>query len=176
MVADNGVVFDLGAAGDGYPSYIARYRFGAVRPSFAEVRRDPQPDLARSSGGALYYQFQRGWMRWNFGDSHPALTQFREPTPSLLDGENGRLLLSSREDCKETLAVRLPGRPGFALSAPTSTPVSPTAFGALCRQLTGFAWDRKRLVAAWSLIPSLSLQSQKDVGLAGIVIATNVPQ
>jgi hypothetical protein len=174
-VAEKGIVFDLGAAGGNYPSLIGLYRLGAEKPSFAEVQSDPQPDLARSSDGALYYQFQRGWMRWNFGDRRPSPTRFRTTTPWLLDHEHGRLLMSTGEGCEVTLAIRLRSDQTLELPAPGSTPVSPRGFGTLCRQFTGFAWRGQRLLAAWSLIPSLSLQTHKDVGVAGIVTTASTP-
>jgi len=173
-VADRGLVFDLGAVGPGYPSLIVRREFGARKRSMTEVPNDPQPDLARSSAGALYYQFQRGWVRWNFGVAKPQLRS-RGTTPWLLDEEQGRSLLLTGGDCEQNVVVRLRDGRMIRVAAPVSTPASPKEFGPLCRRLTSFFWTGGRILTAWSLTPRISLQGHNDVGLAGIVTATEVP-
>jgi hypothetical protein len=175
IVARDGIVFDLGAVSQGYPSLIVRRRRDATSVTVAKVQNDPQPDLVRSSEGALYYQFQRGWMRWEFGDSRPRLTQFHGTSPFILDDERGRLLLLAEQNCKQRLAVRLPGGRTIHVPAPASTPISTPRFGPLCRQLTGYAWGRKRLLVAWQLIPSVSVESHEEIGSAAIVTAARIP-
>jgi hypothetical protein len=175
MVADSGVVFDLGAVGQGYPSLVVRREFDRAKPSIVKVQNDPQPDLARSSAGALYYQFQRGWVRWDFGKPKPFLTRFRGTIPWLLDDEQGRLLLLAGSGCKQNLVVRLRDGRKIRIPAPASTPVSPKNLGPLCTRVTSFSWTGRRLLIAWSLIPKISLEAHADVGLAGIVTAVHIP-
>jgi hypothetical protein len=174
-LADSGVVFDLGAVGQGYSSLVVRRVFDAAKPSIVKVQNDPQPDLTRSSAGALYYQFQRGWVRWNFGEAKPHLTRFRGIAPWLLDEEQGRLVLLSGAACKQKLVVRLRDGHKIRIPAPASTPVSPKKFGPLCRRVTGFSWSGRRLLIAWSLSPRISLEGHTDVGLASIVTAVKIP-
>jgi len=38
--------------------------------------------------------------------------------------------------------------------------------------MTGFAWQGRRLVVAWAVLPRISLNSHTDVGLAGVVVET----
>jgi hypothetical protein len=140
-----------------------------------EVPNDPQPDLARSSAGALYYQFQRGWVRWNFGVAKPQLTRSRGTAPWLLDEERGRLLLLTGADCEQNVVVRLRDGRTIRVVAPVWTPASPKEFGPLCRRLTSFFWSGRRILTAWSLTPRISLQGHTDVGLTGIVTAAEVP-
>jgi hypothetical protein len=174
-VASRGVVFDLGAIGQGYPSLIVRRGLRAAKPSIAKVLNDPQPDLARSSRGALYYWLQRGWMRWDFGEKQPQLTPNRVTGPWLLDDEHGRLLLLTGERCERRLVVRLRDGRSVRIPAPASTPISPRGVGPLCRELTSFWWTGSRLLLAWALTPTVSLESHEDAGLAGIVTAVDLP-
>jgi hypothetical protein len=171
-VADDGVVFDLGSVGQGYPSLIARRRWDAAQPSFARVPRDPQPDLARSFAGALYYQLGRGWMQWDFDQPQPTRTWPHGLRPWLLSREHDHKLVLGGATCATTLAVRTGSRT-VAVAAPRSTPVSPTGFGKLCRQLTGFAWSGNRLLLAWTLTPRISIEGHKEVGVSGIITAVN---
>jgi hypothetical protein len=89
-LADEGVVFVRGAIGP-QPSFVVRRGFSDLRSTSLAVQNDPQPDLAPSSAGALYYAFGRGWYRWDFGRSDTRLTRFRgaRQTPVLLNEGNG---------------------------------------------------------------------------------------
>jgi len=85
-LADQGVVFVRGAIGP-QPSFIVRRGFSDAKATRLAVPNDPQPDLAPSSVGALYYAFGRGWYRWDFGRPDTRLTRFRgaRQTPVLLN-------------------------------------------------------------------------------------------
>jgi hypothetical protein len=174
-VAREGVVFDLGSVGQGYPSLIARRRWADTRTSFIPVPNDPQPDLVRSETGALFYQLQRGWVEWNFGEARPRVTSVPGVRPWLLAAQGGRRLVLSGQVCKTKLGLlRADGRI-TALPAPSSTPASPTRFGALCRQLTGIAWNGTRLLIGWSFTPRVSLEGHTEIGLSGLVTTVRVP-
>ena len=174
-VAREGVVFDLGSVGQGYPSLIARRRWADTRTSFIPVPNDPQPDLVRSETGALFYQLQRGWVEWNFGKPRPRVTSVPGVRPWLLAAQGGRRLALSGQVCNTKLGLlRADGRI-TALPAPRSTPASPTRFGALCRQLTGIAWNGNRLLIGWSFTPRVSLNGHTEIGLSGLVTAARVP-
>lgn len=174
-VGREGVVFDLGAVGQGYASLIARRRWADTRASFISVPNDPQPDLARSETGALFYQLQRGWVEWNFGEARPRATSVGGVQRWLLAAQGGRGIVLTGQVCNTKLGLlRADGRV-TALPAPSSTPASPTRFGALCRQLTGIAWDGDRLLIGWSFTPKVSLQGHTEVGLSGLVTAVRVP-
>jgi hypothetical protein len=57
-LADRGVVFTRGAIGP-QPSFIVRRAFTDPAPTSVALPGDPQPELATSSAGALYYWFGR---------------------------------------------------------------------------------------------------------------------
>jgi hypothetical protein len=173
-LADHGVVFDRGAIGP-HPSLIVRRRFQDPEPTVAEVPNDPQPELANSSDGALYYWLQHGWMRWDFGQKRPHLTELRGVQPWLLGSERGRLLLLTGPRCRPRLVVRSRSHPKLVINAPATTPASPREFGPLCRRLTDLAWQDGRLLVAWSVLPKASLGAATKVGLVGVVTATRIP-
>jgi len=173
-VAREGVIFDLGSVGQGYPSLIVRRSWTAARPSFARVPRDPQPDLARSSAGALYYRLGHGWMEWNFGQARPRRTWPHGSRPWLLGRDGTRELLIGGTNCARTVAVKTGGGEPLAVPPPRSNPVTPRGFGPVCRQLAGYAWSGSRLLLGWLLIPRVSLESHQDIGVAGVITAANV--
>jgi len=41
--------------------------------------------------------------------------------------------------------------------------------------MTGFAWQGRRLLVAWAIIPRISLTAANDVGLVGVVTETTTP-
>lgn len=170
-LADDGVVFDRGAIGT-QPSLIVRRRFGKTQPSRVSVKNDPQPDLAPSSAGAFYYWLQHGWMRWDFRARRSQRTGLDAQRWWVVGYEHGRLLLRTGSQCRPRLIVRQPGKRPQAVPAPASAPGSPKDFGPLCRLMTGFAWQGRRLVVAWAVLPRISLNSHTDVGLAGVVVET----
>jgi len=75
----------------------------------------------------------------------------------------------------ERLVVRLTGRRSFVVDAPASTPASPKDLGPLCRQITDFVWQERRLLVSWSVIPEASVDAHSDVGLVGVVTANGLP-
>jgi len=175
-LADKGVVFDLGAISQGYPSLIVRRAFGAPGPDHAKVPADQQPDLAESSAGPLYYWLMHGWMRWDFGQRRPHLTRLASTSPYPLDSEGGRLLLLAGGSCSQRVLVRLSSGRKIPLPAPARTPVSPRDFGRLCRNLTGYNWTGDRLLLAWSFVPRATEEAHSDVGQAGMVTVAQVPR
>jgi hypothetical protein len=172
-VADRGVVFDLGSVGQGYPSLIVRRSWDAGRPSFTTVPQDPQPDLARSSDGALYYQLGHGWMEWTFDEARPKPTWPHGLHPWLLSRDGVREVVLGGATCATTVAVRTNGAT-TALPSPSSTPVTPKGFGKICRQLTGFTWSGNKLLLAWSLTPRISVEAHEDVGVSTILTSADV--
>jgi hypothetical protein len=174
-LADEGVVFDRGAIGR-QPSVIVRRRFHDSRPTIVRLPNDPQPDLAPSSAGALYYWFQHGWLRWDFGGQrHPVTTISRGAGSWVVSYERGRLLLLVGSRCRPQLLVQVPDGRRIAIPAPLSTPASPKDFGRLCRSMTDFSWRGPQLLVAWSILPDVSLRSHTDVGLVSVVTRTTVP-
>jgi hypothetical protein len=172
-VADDGVVFDLGSVGQGYPSLIVRRGWRSAHPEIAQVPGDPQPDLARSSSGALYYRLGHGWMRWDFGHARPAPTWPHGLRPWVLSHDGGRDLLLGGTTCAATASVRVGGRI-LPVRTPRSTPVSAKDFGKLCRQLTGFAWSGNRLLLAWTLTPRISIEAHEDIGVSSVLTSAEI--
>jgi hypothetical protein len=172
-LADDGVVFDRGAIGT-QPSLIVRRRFGSARPATVAVPNDPQPELAPSSSGALYFWLRHGWMRWDFGARRPQPASGGGRGWWILAQEHGRLLLRGGSQCRPRLIVRRRGARDRPIATPSSTPVSPRDFGRLCRIMTDFAWHDGRLLTSWAVIPKISLDAHTDAGLAGVVLETAV--
>ena len=170
-LADRGVVFDRGAIGP-QPSFVIRRGFRDPKPSAVSIPNDPQPDLARSSAGAFYYAFGRGWFRWDFGSRRPHFTGRTSVQPWIVAFEGGRLLLTSRSGCRTSLSVRVAGGRVLRIAAPSRTASSPKDLGPLCRDLTGFAWSGRKLIAGWALTPKISVDSHTDVGLVGVVVSS----
>jgi hypothetical protein len=176
IVANDGVVFDLGATSQGSSSLIVQHAFAAAKPTTRKVPNDQQPDLVPSSAGALYYWLEHGWMRWDFGQPRPVpVPGFHTTSPSPLAEEQGSLLLLAGPHCGQRLAVRLPDASTLHLPAPRSTPASPTEFGRLCRTVNGFSWRGRQLFVAWSFIPTISLQGHSEVGVSGMITAATIP-
>jgi hypothetical protein len=173
-VADRGVVFDLGSVGQGYPSLIVRRSWSAKRPSFVRVPSDPQPDVARASAGALYYRLGHGWMEWNFGRALPAPTWPHRVRPWLLSRDGTRSLVITGRHCATSVAARFSGGRTIPLPLPHATAVTTTRLGKVCRQLTGFAWSRPRLLLAWTLTPQVSVEAHEEIGVSGVITATVV--
>jgi hypothetical protein len=172
-VARDGVAFDLGSVGQGYPSLVARRSWSGARTEFTPVPHDPQPDLARSAEGALYYQLRRGWFEWKFGEDRPRAVAGAKTW--LLEAQGGRRLVLRGGACGAGIGVRDSSGRVTPLPAPRSSPASPTQFGPLCRQLTGLVWSGNRLLIGWSFTPKISLQGHTDVGLSGLITMLRVP-
>jgi hypothetical protein len=173
-VANKGVVFDLGSVGQGYPSLLGRRRWDAAKTSFIEIPNDPQPDLVRSASGALFYRFQRGWREWSFDEEQPRVMQVRGARPWLLEEQGGKRLVLAGGACNMRARLLHAGGRMAALPAPDSTPASTTRIGALCRRLTGVAWNGNRVLFAWSFVPKISLEGHSDAGLSGMITAARI--
>jgi hypothetical protein len=172
-VARDGVAFDLGSVGQGYPSLVARRSWSGARTELTPVPHDPQPDLARSAEGALYYQLRRGWFEWKFGEDRPRAIAGAKTW--LLEAQGGRRLVLKGEACSAGVGVVDSSGRVTPLPAPRSSPASPTQFGPLCRQLTGLVWSGSRLLIGWSFTPKVSLQGHTDVGLSGLITTLRLP-
>jgi len=173
-LAEKGVVFERGAIGP-HPSLIVRRGFGEDRVTTASVAHDPQPELAASSAGALFYWLQHGWFRWDFGQKRPHLVKLSASHSWVLAYERGALLFLGGSQCEPTLTLKS-GHQSLVIHAPASTPASPKGFGPLCRLMTHFHWQDRRLVVAWSILPKISLSSGADVGLVSTVVAIPTPK
>jgi hypothetical protein len=172
-LADRGVVFDRGAIGP-QPSFVVRRAFSAARPSAIEIPGDPQPNLAPSSAGALYYAFGRGWYRWDFGSSRPARTAFGDPVrqPGVLRYEHGHWLVLARNGCQMGLRASLPGAQTVDLE--TAARVLSLLGGirqGMCVNSLGVAWTGSQAVSAWVAQPRAEADDHDESGLAGLAVA-----
>jgi hypothetical protein len=171
-LADRGVVFARGAIGP-QPSFVVRRAFSAARPSAIEIPGDPQPDLAPSSAGALYYAFGRGWYRWDFGSSRSAQTPFggQVRRPDVLRYEHGHWLVLARNGCEMGLRASRPGAETVDLE---TAPRLLSLLGIrhrMCVNSLGVAWTGSQAVSAWAVQPRAEIDAHVDVGLAGLAVA-----
>jgi hypothetical protein len=173
-LADRGVVFDRGAIGP-QPSFVIRRAFSAARPSAIEIPDDPQPDLAPSSAGALYYAFGRGWYRWDFGSSRQVRTAFgdRVRQPGVLRYERGHWLVLARNGngCQAGLRASLPGAQTVDLE---TAPRLLSLLGIrqrMCVNSLGVAWTGSQAVSAWVAQPRAAVDDHDESGLAGLAVA-----
>jgi hypothetical protein len=171
-LADRGVVFDRGAIGS-QPSIVVRRAFSAAGPSATEIPGDPQPDLAPSSAGALYYAFGRGWYRWDFGTTRPARTAFsdRVRRPGVLRYEHGRWLVLARNGCRMGLRASLPRAQTVDVE---TAPRLLSLLGIrqrMCVYSLGVAWTGSQAVSAWAVQPRAEMDDHDDSSLAGLAVA-----
>jgi hypothetical protein len=171
-LADHGVAFDRGAIGP-QPSFVVRRAFSAARPSAIAIPGDPQPDLAPSSAGALYYAFGRGWYRWDFGSRRPARTAFGDPArqPRVLRYEHGLWLLLARNGCQMGLRASRRGARTVALE---TAPRLLSLLGIrrrMCVGSLGVVWTGSQAVSAWAVYPRAEMQEHEETGLAGLAVA-----
>ena len=103
----------------------------------------------------------------------------RGPAPGLPGrdraAQGGRRLVLTGQVCKPTLALLRPDGRMTAVPVPSTTPASPTRFGALCRQLTGIVWTGNDLLFGWTFTPKVSLEGHSEVGLSGLITSARVP-
>jgi hypothetical protein len=170
-LADRGVVFVRDAVG-AQPSQVVRREYGAPAPAVFAVAHDPQPDLAPSSAGALFYALGRGWLRWDFGRPQP-MGLGMQRSGWILGLDHGRLLRLGGSRCQSTLSV-VAGLGSTTVDPPTA-PRASRQFGTVCRVLGPVVWSGAELVSAWSVLPEASLQVHKDVGLVSVLLARALP-
>ena len=77
-------------------------------------------------------------------------------------------------NCATSVSVRLSGGRTVPIPLPHATAVTPTRFGKVCRQLTGFDTSHRRLLLAWTLTPQVSLEAHEEIGESGVITATVV--
>jgi hypothetical protein len=172
-LAARGVAFDKGAVGP-QPSIIVRRAFNAGSASSAPVPHDPQPDIAPSSTGALYYRYFHGWYAWNFGASRPHETIYRGATPPpVLRSEGRRFFLAvSNAGCDSGVVARA-GRGPKTVVQPANVIARFISKGrARCAHVTDLAWTGRQVLTAWSLESVRAENNHTDAGLLGLVIAT----
>ncbi len=168
-LADQGVVFVRGAIGP-QPSFIVRRGFSDAKPISLAVPNDPQPDLAPSSAGALYYAFGRGWYRWDFGRPDTRLTRFRgaRQTPVLLN-EGDDWFVRVAAPCKGGLQ-RFRGT-GSAATVGTAARVLALAGMPAddCADLLDLQLSGGRLVTTWSLHGKSG--NPEDEKVTGVIVS-----
>ena len=169
-LADRGVVFTRDSTNPDF-SLVVRIPFASRKPSSVRIPGDPQPDLAPSSAGALYYVLRRGWYRWGFGRK-PRRTPFRANPPApLLGYEHGRWLLSTKRGCDYgVVAVTDGGRRTVVVSARSLERLLP-ARPRRCVLLQATAWIGAQPLTAWALVPEKSSEEHSDRGLVGVGFA-----
>jgi len=87
--------------------------------------------------------------------------------------EHRRLLLRTGTECRPTLIVRTPGRP--AATVPEPVVAGSSQYGPHCNLVTSVAWQGRRLVVSWTIIPKASLNSHVEIGVTGVVLQTLLP-
>jgi hypothetical protein len=165
-LADRGVVVARGAIGD-HPSWVIRRAFGAPRPQFVRIARDPQPDLIPSSAGAAYFALGRGWFRWDFGSAAPAHTPYGIAAPAQpIRYEAGRWYLERRGACGDTiLSARAGGSAQTMLSPGVVLGFAGTPRGA-CATFLALTGTANRPVTTWAVSPEDSHSSE---GVTGVI-------
>jgi hypothetical protein len=170
-LADDGVVFTRGAIGP-QPSFIVRRGYADPAPTSVAVPHDPQPELAPSSAGALYYAFGRGWLRWDFGSRKPRATRFGAADQNtILRFEDGHWFTRLTRGCRETLKVTRPGHAGATLAASrrilTLAHLKPSG----CADIVAFHADGNRAISAWRFQQPATDKYPVGLNLAGIVFS-----
>ncbi len=174
VVDGNSVMFDLSGIA-GAPSLVIDIAFDSKKKHVTVIPNDPQPDLARSSSGALYYALDRGWFHWQ-PPARPKLTRYRTVATWLLDSEGGRLLyVSGGNQCVQQLFVRSSRGRLYRVPIPRNIPKDTKAFGRVCMTVSGFAWSGRQLYLGWTLVPQVSLGSHREPGLAGVITHVVTP-
>ena len=167
-LAERGVVFVRGAIGS-QPSVVVRRAFTDPRPTSLSIPHDPQPDLAPSSAGALYYAFGRGWYRWDFGSSRPRLTRFKgfQQTP-VLAYEGGDWFVRVVDGCRAGLRlIRADGGSSVIVSAGQVLALARLA-ATDCADLLELSLSGTRAVTAWVVRPE---SADPDEVAAGLVLS-----
>ncbi len=168
-LAEGGVVFTRGAIGP-QPSFIVRRGFNDHAPLSQRLPNDPQPDLAPSSAGALYYYFGHGWYRWDFGALRPRLTRFRGAhQTAVLRLEQGNWFIRSPGTCGSVLTlIRADGR--SSLIASSKSMIASAHLGADgCADLLDLELTGGQAISAWAFRHESADPNVEDAGLVGVV-------
>jgi copper transport protein len=149
-LAANGVVFDRIAAGSD-TSYIIRRAYSAPKPQRTVVKHDPQPDLAPSATGALYYARQ-GWYRWDFDQQQPQpVTAFAADSyPIAYDGS--RWLLLQRHGCADTIVERPTRGRSHAIASPATAQTVTGVRTGICVRVQNMTLSNTRPITTWSIV------------------------
>jgi hypothetical protein len=170
-LGQGGVVFTRGAVGP-QPSFVLRRRFRMKAVEAVRLPGDPQPDLARSSAGALYYYFGHGWYRWDFGHPHPTLTRFKGSSQVDIVGfEQGTWYLIGGNRCHPSLRIVRPsGRATTLMSARRAARRAAVPLSD-CVLLTSTLISAAGVgvVTAWAFEPNYSINAHVDFGLVGAI-------
>lgn len=170
-LADRGVVWTRGAVGP-QPSFVMRRRFGAGKAETWELPGDPQPDLAASSAGALFYYYAHGWYRWDFGVASPTLTSFRgSREQSVLAFEHGSWYLRRDVACRPSLLLARSGGKTAALTTAAAAVRLARVPKGDCVQLVDLVLTGRTATTAWTFQPSYAINAHVDFGLTGAVLA-----
>lgn len=170
-LAERGVVFTRSTTAPD-TSVVVRRAFSDSRPQEVRIPGDPQPELAPSSAGALYYVFRRGWLRWDFGDARPRPTRFgADPPVGVLAYERDRWFIVTQKGCSAGIVALRSGPGRQTVADPKHVHAAAGGTHGGCAQLGGFAFTGRQLLTAWGVIPERALEEHSDHGLAGVVLA-----
>jgi hypothetical protein len=183
-LADAGVVFTRVRIGSD-ASVIVRRAFASSRPDVIELSDDPQPDLAPSSAGALYYHFRRGWFRWDFGKQHPEPASELGTAPApFVEYDRGRWFFARQTGCRWTLETRTAGgRTATVFDQRLLHGYFEGNHEHMCHELTGVAGTRGRLISSWTLraqeahhgSDEHASEKHEEEGIVGVINVTNLP-
>jgi copper transport protein len=160
----DGVVFARGAIGP-QPSFVMRRRFSSAHPEELRLAKDPQPDLAPSSAGALFYALGRGWRQWDFAQANASPVPVDEgQVEQPLMKEGGRWFVLRHDGCDDVVVERVRGR--------TSVVGSPAAVRALsgagkgfCAKFISLTWSEGRAVTTWGVTPAAAHSHAEPAGV-----------
>jgi hypothetical protein len=173
-IARDGIVFTRDAVG-GQESFVMRRAFGQSKVQSVAVPHDPQPDLARSSSGALYYVLFRGWYRWDFGVSGPRPVAFaNNPARQLILHEQSRWYWLVRNSGCSVRIESSRGGSGAALNVPARLASLGPGAGRTCTELGALAWAGDHAIASWAIASEAAEEDHSDAGLRGLVISAPV--
>jgi hypothetical protein len=175
-VAKDGIVFTRDAVG-GQGSFVMRRAFDESKVQSIAVPHDPQPDLAISSSGALYYALFRGWYRWDFGASDPQPVAFANHlAKQLILHEGARWYWLVRHGECSVRIVSSKGGSGAALNVPPRLASFEPGAGRTCTELSVLAWAGNHAIASWAIASEAAEEDHSDAGLRGVVVSARVSQ
>ena len=163
-LGSDGVVFDRGAIGP-QPSFIVRRRFTSSHPEELQLANDPQPDLAPSSAGALFFALGRGWRRWDFEQANPTAAPVDEggrEQPLLREGS--RWFFLRHDGCDDAVVEQIGQRTSIVGSPATVRRLS-AAGKAFCARFLSLTWSEGRAVTTWSVAPAAAHSHAEPTGV-----------